>query len=264
MLSFLEGNEDQSQPVVIVSPHPDDEIIGTGTRLRFLKQCTIIEVTDGSPPDQGDAIAAGYSRVEDYARARMSELREALELTGTHSVLELGFPDQRASLHMIEIAEALREQLIKLRPSIILTVPYEGGHPDHDATAFAVHHAVLQLDEWARPAIVEMLSYHNANGGCEMKRFLGEEESEVVRIPLRDEERIFKQRLFECFRTQQRVLCWFQAEVEKFRLAPSYDFKRAPHKGKLYYEMFSWGMDGERWRTLALKAKASQASKSAV
>jgi LmbE family N-acetylglucosaminyl deacetylase len=262
MLSFLEGNGDQSQPVVIVSPHPDDEIIGAGTRLRFLKQCTIIEVTDGSPPDPGDAIAAGYSRVEDYAAARMAELREALELTGSHSVVELGFPDQRASLQMIEIAEALREQFIRLRPSIVLTVPYEGGHPDHDATAFAVHHAVEQLEEWARPAIVEMLSYHNANGECEMKRFLGEAESDVLRMPLGEEDRILKLRLFECFRTQRRVLCWFQTEVEKFRLAPSYDFKRPPHPGKLYYEMFPWGMNGERWRTLVVKA--SQKSNSPV
>jgi LmbE family N-acetylglucosaminyl deacetylase len=264
MLSFLEANGDQSQPVVIVSPHPDDEIIGAGTRLPFLKQCTTIEVTDGSPPSPGDAIAAGYSRVDDYASARMAELREALELTGRHSVVELGFSDQRASLQMIEIAEALREQFSKLRPSIVLTVPYEGGHPDHDATAFAVHQAVGKLDAWARPAIVEMLSYHHANGRCEMKRFLGEEESEVLRIPLSEEDRIFKRKLFECFRTQQRVLCWFQTEVEKFRLAPSYDFNRAPHEGKLYYEMFPWGMDGERWRTLALKAMASQDSKSAV
>lgn len=254
MLSFLEGKGGESPQVVIVSPHPDDEVIGAGTRLPFLRNCAIIEVTDGSPPNPGDAIASGFSCVEDYARARMEELRTALALTGNPARVELGFPDQRASFRMLEITEALRDQFSKLRPAIVLTVPYEGGHPDHDATAFAVHRAIGQVEPWQRPLLVEMLSYHNANGGCEMRRFLREEESEVLRIPLVSDARDLKQKLFDQFHTQQRVLCWFQTEVEKFRLAPSYDFTQPPHEGTLYYEMFPWGMNGKRWRELAARA----------
>jgi hypothetical protein len=46
-------------------------------------------------------------------------------------------------------------------------------------------------------------------------------------------------------------------DVERFRRAPCYDFARAPHEGKLYYENFDWGMSGVHWRRLAQAAIAT-------
>jgi len=254
MLSFLQSETEPSPRVVIVSPHPDDEIIGAGSRLPLLRECVVAQVTDGSPPDPGDAESAGFASTEEYARARHRELRAALALTGHREVLELGFPDQRASFHLAELTVRLRELFLQLQPAFVLTVPYEGGHPDHDATAFGVQAACRSLESWQRPAVIEMLSYHNANGSCAMGEFLDEDQKQVLTIQLGTENQAFKRKLFDCFASQQRVLRWFQTSVEKFRIAPTYNFLEPPHDGTLYYEMFPWGMTGESWRRLAAEA----------
>src|SRR6185437_9724842 len=44
----------------------------------------------------------------------------------------------------------------------VFTHAYEGGHPDHDAVAFAVHAACRLSD--IPPAIVEMPYYHRQDG----------------------------------------------------------------------------------------------------
>jgi hypothetical protein len=54
------------------------------------------------------------------------------------------------------------------------------------------------------------------------------------------------------FRTQERTLQPFtRPEVERFRVAPQYDFTRPPHEGRLWYENFNWGTDGATWRKMA-------------
>jgi LmbE family N-acetylglucosaminyl deacetylase len=252
-LSFLTSRWPEPPRVMVVSPHPDDEVIGAGTRLPNLSNSIVAQVTNGSPPDDQDARAAGFKDPEEYARARETELREALQLAGASNIVHLGFPDQGTSHHLSELIYCLRELIQSHAPDYVLTVPYEGGHPDHDSTAFAVCAACEELDSWTRPSIIEMLSYHERNGICEMEAFLGET-TNVLSVELTEHERAFKRQLFGCFKTQQRVLCWFPMRLEKFRFAPRYDFLRPPHDGPLYYEKFPWGMQGARWRQLAREA----------
>ena len=64
--------------VFVVSPHPDDEIIGAGTRLPLIENVVVAQVTDGSPRDLADARANGFLTCEDYARARHAELIKAI------------------------------------------------------------------------------------------------------------------------------------------------------------------------------------------
>jgi hypothetical protein len=48
----------------------------------------------------------------------------------------------------------------------------------------------------------------------------------------------------------------FQTSIERFRLAPDYDFTKLPNDGDLYYERFPWGLDGASWLKLAPAALA--------
>jgi len=60
------------------------------------------------------------------------------------------------------------------------------------------------------------------------------------------------------FKSQQKSLAPFMLpETEAFRDAPSYDFRRPPHPGRLFYEYFDWGIDGVRWRELAQDTERS-------
>jgi hypothetical protein len=84
--------------------------------------------------------------------------------------------------------------------------------------------------------------------------FLAVDGCEIASAILSEEERRFKARLFDCYRTQQRVLEAFAIDVERFRPAPRYDFSRPPHAGRLCYENFNWGITAADWRESARAA----------
>jgi N-acetylglucosamine malate deacetylase 2 len=249
--------DDSSQPALIIAAHPDDEVIGLGSRLPEMKSSAlIVHSTDGAPLT--DALVAGFSGKEAYADARRQELAAALALAGisTQQCHFLGFGDQEASLHLEGLTHQIIELLREIKPAIIFTHPYEGGHPDHDATAFAVHSAVkLSRNGGSGPGIYEFTSYHAAPGGMETSEFLPCSGNSICSKVLNEQERLLKTRMLHCFVTQQHVLQQFSLSVEKTRSAPSYDFSQAPHTGKLYYENFAWGVDGTRWRELAREAE---------
>jgi LmbE family N-acetylglucosaminyl deacetylase len=54
--------------------------------------------------------------------------------------------DQTASLNLAALTLRLRDLLLECDPQTIVTHPDEGGRPDHDSTAFAVHTAVASLE----------------------------------------------------------------------------------------------------------------------
>jgi LmbE family N-acetylglucosaminyl deacetylase len=242
---------------VIIAAHPDDEVIGAGSRLPRLREAVLVHVTDGSPRDLGDAHACGFSTREEYANARRRELQAALVLAGLRpqQARELGCVDQEASLKLVDLSRRTAALLRELQPEMVLTHPYEGGHPDHDATAFIVHAAcrLLRQQGLPTPAVVEMTSYHNSPAGIRPGEFLPNGDG-VTTVALSKEERDLKQQMFDCYPTQRNTLSLFPIGIERFRPAPRYDFTRPPHEGQLFYEGFPWGMSGDRFRSLAREA----------
>lgn len=240
--------------LVIVAAHPDDEVIGAGAQLAQVQDITIIHVTDGAPCNLADAQGAGFRDRAEYAAARRRELLDALAIAGipAERASQIGIVDQEASLYMPELSWRLQTMLEAIRPHAVLTHPYEGGHPDHDATAFAVHAA-------AQPRAIpvfEFASYHNRDGAIATGCFLPAS-TPAYRYVLSPGERELKRRMLDRFVSQQQVIEWFPLEYELFRPAPDYDFTRPPHEGTLLYERFGWGWTGERWRTLAAQANAA-------
>jgi hypothetical protein len=105
-----------------------------------------------------------------------------------------------------------------------------------------------------RPRILEFSSYHiEPSGGLQTERFLGRSRRVWTR-PLSECQRKFKRDLISQYSSQQRVLAQFPLEREPLRDALDYNFSEPPHRGKLYYENFNWGMTGGHWRRLARQA----------
>jgi LmbE family N-acetylglucosaminyl deacetylase len=220
-----------------------------------------VHVTEGSPSNPADAFAAGFSTREAYAAARREEAIRALSLADIprDDITNLHFTDQTVAFELESLTLRLLALFEQFRPQVVLTHPYEGGHPDHDSIAFACHSA-RKLHELEHPDsqfdLLEFTSYHADAGGITAYEFLPSADSKEFRQVLTPAQRQLKIAMLREFKTQQKTLEPFlQPEVESFRVAPDYDFRRPPHLGRLFYECFDWGIDGGTWRDLAKDAQ---------
>lgn len=246
-------------PALLFFAHPDDETIALGGRLSRFGGAHLVHVTDGVPHNEDAPRAHGFNTLNEYRDARREELRHVLEMAGLADMSRecLEVRDQEASLQLTWLTRRLLLLLHMYQPDVIFTHPYEGGHPDHDACAFAVHHAVqlLRFRREPEPLIVEAPFYHTGGNGMETGRFLAaERETPELRYPLSEEAREHKQALLEAFTTQRDTLRHFAAGEERYRIAPNYEFRRPPHPGEVFYDHHPWGMTSHAFCELAWEA----------
>jgi len=251
----IEGHDDPTLRIAVLAAHPDDETIGVSALLARLPQSAIVYVTDGAPRDRGLWPPGMACAREEYAEVRRKEAAKALAHTGIgeEQISWLGAADQEAILEArtlaLKVAEFLRDHTVDL----LITHPYEGGHPDHDSAALVGRRAISMLDG-AAPELFEMTSYHVRNGQCVTGEFLNSEPSSEIVLELSDESHERKRKMMKEYTSQRVVLQNFPITSERLRMASEYDFSRAPHEGKLWYECMGWPMTGRRWRELALAA----------
>jgi LmbE family N-acetylglucosaminyl deacetylase len=115
--------------IVVVSPHPDDEILGAGGLIRSAAhaglEVTVLSVTDGE---------AAYPDWEGLDKIRQRELRDALSILVPQTVAtrHLSIPDGKVDENQAALLDAIDRQL---SGNTLLIAPYErDGHPDHDVT----------------------------------------------------------------------------------------------------------------------------------
>jgi len=149
--------------LVVVAPHPDDEVLGCGGLIRMHQQrgghVLLVAVTDGE---------ASHAGTGQWMRESLAATRRAESVTGLArladqpiEVMRLGLPDGAATQHTRSLEWSL-EQI--LRPADVVASTWRrDGHPDHDAigevTAFTAQSIGCQLLEapvwmwhWAHPA----------------------------------------------------------------------------------------------------------------
>jgi N-acetylglucosamine malate deacetylase 2 len=245
---------------VIIGAHPDDEVTGAGILLTQLPGVNLVQVTDGAPRNGRMAETLGFSGWEQYAKARRNETDNALAVAASNigSISNIGIADQEAAYHL----EPLTQKLMDILPGhdVVITHAYEGAHPDHDATALAVHAACRLLEQSGQvvPNIIEMMGYHLIEGREVFDRFLFHPDAGPVEtLVLTPSQQALKRHMFECYLTQRNVLKHFPIKAEGFRRAPRYDFLRPPHSGTLYYERYGWVTTGRIWRYEAGRALRS-------
>lgn len=254
-LSALEHGEKIEAPVCVIAAHPDDETLGVGGRLGAFERLTLVHVTDGAPEDPGHALRAGFASRETYSRARAAELDEALRDLGVAPRrVSFGLTDQAAVSSLTRLVHNLAPELRRAR--MVLTHAYEGGHPDHDATAFAVQAACALLDRAGEraPLRLEFAGYHSRARGRVTGQFWPDAERPAVRARLRRGELARKTAALARFRTQAEVIAWFSPAEEAYREAPVYDFTAPPPPGRALYDDWGWSMTSARWRGLAAEA----------
>ncbi len=123
--------------LVVVSPHPDDEILGCGGLLAMHaaagRECLVVAVTDGEASHRPLAVPSSAK----LAALRRAESAEGLRhlMPRTDNVLRLSLPDGHVAPHEQRLADRLAGAL---RRSDTVVVPWRfDGHPDHEASARA-------------------------------------------------------------------------------------------------------------------------------
>ena len=246
---------DRSLRLVILAAHPDDETLGASVVLARFPSSRIVYLTDGAPRDTHLWPPSMRGSREDYAEARRAEVAKVLAHVGisTEQVFWLGGIDQEAIFDIRTLAARLREFLRAWRLDLLITHPYEGGHPDHDSAALVARLTACSLGREA-PVILEMTSYHVRNGLCVTGEFLNAEPASEIALELSEDDRRRKRKMLDDYPSQRLVLKNFPIVTERMRIAPAYDFSHPPHPGKLWYECMGWAMTGARWREVAFAA----------
>ncbi|NSL50946.1 bacillithiol biosynthesis deacetylase BshB2 [Calidifontibacillus erzurumensis] len=170
--------------VLVILPHPDDEAFGvSGTIALYREQgtpvtyvcCTLGEMgrNMGNPP---------IANRETLPFIRKKELLNAAKAIDITDLRMLGLRDKTLEFEDIdELANRFRSIIEEVKPSLVITFyPGYAVHPDHDATGFAVVHAIKQMPEETRPKLHCLAFSHD----CVEK--LGEPDVVIDVTPVRD------------------------------------------------------------------------------
>ena len=224
---------------LVLVAHSDDEAVGCGALLQRMADPIVVFATDSAP--RSDYFWKQYGSRQAYASLRKREAAQALNAVGVthfHFVNEENLVvDQEVFLNLNRVFESLSKLIETELPEAILSLAYEGGHPDHDSCAFLASIAGrrFELPVW------EMPLYHFAHNEVMRSAFIDGASIQVS--PISDELQR-KHAMFSAYASQAHVLAEFSPEAETVRPMFAYDFSRAPHSGTLNYEAWQWPMKG--------------------
>jgi LmbE family N-acetylglucosaminyl deacetylase len=224
------------QRVLILAPHPDDEIVACGiaaSRARSAgAQVFALFLTTGVPPPEvlWPWQRPGYAA---WVKRRQDEAVKAAALSGIEPVGFLETPSRRLRHHMTDAAVEI-ERAITMSGAEVLWVPaFEGAHQDHDAAN------ALAAAFSGRLPVIEFAAYTFAGGIVQSNRFPSRFGRETT-IDLTAEEVARKQLMLTCYRSERANLGHTRVAQESCRPLPAHDYSTPPHAGTLFRERFHW------------------------
>ncbi|GAB2909688.1 PIG-L family deacetylase [Rhodococcus aerolatus] len=151
--------------VVVVAPHPDDEVLAAGGLLARLAAAgatvELVAVTDGDASHPGSPTLSPAA----LAELRRAESVAALaELGLAPATTRLCVPDGRVAAHEDAVAAAVSRVLGTADTTTWVVATWRGdGHPDHESVGRAAHRAAVAAGarllevpvwtwHWAHPA----------------------------------------------------------------------------------------------------------------
>lgn len=229
---------------LVIVAHPDDEAVACGGLLQRVREPHVLFCTDGGPLDP--YFWENYGEREAYTQLREKEARQALGEIGVSNVefvrTRSGQPiiDQQLFQHLHEAVPAVSDVVARIRPDALLTIAYEGGHPDHDSCSFitSVIAREQHLPAWEMP--IEPLFKKVER---RWQTFLSPAQPAIPLHPTAGEV-ARKRRALRAYASQGNFDSIAGVD-ETFRPMPQYDYTRRPHQDILNYESWEWKMTGD-------------------
>ena len=219
-LRMIASGRPLMNPLALVVAHQDDESIAAAGVMNRFRAMTLIHLSEGGGDEDENSTVRTVRREEVDVAMRVAA-------AGISRRLAYEFPDGRLPQHISAMADRLFQDLMAV--DIVVTHPYEGGHCDHDAAAQAVQLACARMASTTgrAPVRLEFSSYFKFGGDIKSGEFVpGRTRTAIISLDAAAQRR--KQAVFACFRSQTGNLGYFSTKQECFRVAPVYDFSRAP------------------------------------
>ncbi|MGH7125659.1 MAG: PIG-L deacetylase family protein [Stellaceae bacterium] len=224
-----------ARPLILV-PHPDDEVVGCAIAVARARaagsEISSLYLTTGIPAKERvwPWRRASYSAL--VARRREEANRAAASL-GISPAGFLDWPSRTLKSHLDEAVAAISRTLAERGIDEIWAPAWEGGHQDHDVTNFLAAHFV------GKASVREFAEYNLAGGRVRSQTFPQTNGTEEV-LTLTAVEASLKAELLAIYRSEQMNLRYVRLAQESLRPLARYDYRAAPHPGRLFCERFRW------------------------
>jgi len=231
--ALLPGNRitELEKRTLVVVAHPDDECIGAGAMLQRMEEPAVVFCTDGGPREE--FFWQRFGSREQYVRVRRHEATLAGQAVGVDRHTFLSIIDQELYRNLAHAHRKLENLVLDFRPQAILTLAYEGGHPDHDCCAFLSHTIGLKHDL----PVWELPLYHLTSQGPRQQQFLHSTVEYCLCVTPPELAR--KRQMLACYESQASVLEGFDLSSEPCRRQWQYDFSTPPAE-VINYEAWKW------------------------
>jgi LmbE family N-acetylglucosaminyl deacetylase len=231
---------------LIIVAHPDDEAVTCAALMQRMQEPYVLFCTDGAPLDPYFWTRHGSRK--GYRLLRQQEARLALSRVG---VSKVEFLKTRSGVHIIdqqlfqrlpEAVEAVLQVVDRVRPQALLTLAYEGTHPDHDSCNFVTSIIARKhsIPPWEMP-VYNLFRKESRK----FQPFIPAPQPYISLHPTSDEV-ARKREALEAYVSQGDSLLRFDSTEENFRPMAEYDYARPPHEGVLGYEAWQWPMTGKQ------------------
>ena len=230
---------------LVIIAHPDDETVTCGALLQRIREPYVLFCTDGGPMDP--YFWSRYGSREAYSQMRQKEARASLAHLGVSNLEFLKtqsgdhIVDQQLFQHLPEAVDAVSAVVSRTNPDVLLTLAYEGSHPDHDSCNFI---ASIVARRHALPAWEMPLERVFRKGGRNYQTFSPSPDPHATLRPTPDE--ISRKRQALDAYASQGTFRGIESLDEVFRPLPPYNYARLPHDDVLNYEAWQWPMTGKQ------------------
>ena len=111
--------------ILVISPHPDDEVLGMGGTIKKLSKknkIILCVVSEGATAQYKD---------KKMIKVRRDSCKKTAKILGISQTIFLDYPDMKLNLSHLDINKKLEEIIEKYRPEIVYTAPKNDLNLDH-------------------------------------------------------------------------------------------------------------------------------------
>ena len=113
--------------ILVISPHPDDEVLGMGGTIKKLSKknrIILCVVSEGATAQYKD---------KKMIQVRRNACKKCSKILGISKTIFLDFPDMRLNLSHLDINKKLEEIIKEFKPEVVYTAPRNDLNLDHQS-----------------------------------------------------------------------------------------------------------------------------------